>query len=154
MVLKIRFDISKPFTPENIFGLDKVVGLYFISTTKTNIPYPFESSHLIYIGMSEKTSNGIASRLKGHFDGTSGNLGLSNYRKTQPLTFTYLNFDSVKSFWQQRVEDLESYFIQDFVQKHGVYPICNNKTGFPEFQQGKHTILEIDWKYFKEITHE
>ena len=146
--LQIRFDTLRPFELDSISGLEKVVGLYFISVSKTEILYPFRSSRLIYIGMSEKTSNSIASRLRGHFDGTSGNLGLTNYRKAQSLMFTYLNFDSIKSFWRQRVEDLESYFIQDFVQKYGVYPICNNKTGFPDFKQGMHSPLEIDWKHF------
>jgi hypothetical protein len=148
MSLKIRFDSLKLFNPENIFGLEKVVGLYFISTTNIDIQYPFGESKLIYIGMSERVSNSIASRLKGHYDGTSENQGLMNYRKVNALRFTYINFDSIRSFWQQAVEDLESYFIQDFVRHFGVYPICNNKTGFPEFLEGKHVSLKIDWNHF------
>jgi hypothetical protein len=133
MSLIIRFDTLKLFTPEKIFGLEKVVGIYFIATTNINIQYPFGKSKLLYMGMSERISNSIASRLKGHYEGISENQGLANYRKVDPLRFTYINFDSIRSFWQQGIEDLESYFIQDFVQHFGVYPICNNKTGFPDF---------------------
>ena len=147
-MLKIHFDPLRPFSPENFLSLDKVVGLYFISITRGGIGYPFKSSQLIYIGMSERTSSSIASRLKGHFDGSSGNAGLVNYRKAGPLLFTYLNFDSLKSFWKQRIEDLESYFIQSFVHDYGVYPICNNKTGFPDFKKGQFTDLQIDWDHF------
>ncbi len=146
--LNIRFDTLKPFTPENINGLEKVVGLYFISNTNLYIQYPFEISKLLYIGMSERISNSIASRLKGHYEGTSENQGLVNYRKANTLQFTYINFESIRSFWQQSVEDLESYFIQDFVRRLGVYPICNNKTGFPEFHEGRHVPLNIDWNHF------
>ena len=79
--------------------------------------------------MSEKT-NSIGKRLSGHYDGTSGNEGLLNYRKTDGLYFTYLNFEMLKKTWGYRIEDLESYFILDFMDKYGVYPLCNNKSGF------------------------
>jgi hypothetical protein len=147
--MQIHFDSLKPFSSENYSILDRVVGLYFIALTKSVIPYPFRDSQLIYIGMSEKPSNSIASRLRDHFDGTSGNLGLTNYRVREPLVFTHLNFDAMSSFWRQRIEDLESYFIQDFVARYGVYPICNNKTGFPEFSTENTTQLEIEWEYFE-----
>src|SRR3546814_16109209 len=78
--------------------------------------------------MSEKKTNSIGSRLSGHFGGKSKNVGLVNYRKVEPLWFTYINFEMLKSIWAYRVEDLESYFILNFVQHFGVYPICNNKT--------------------------
>jgi|TARA_B110000967_G_C18873023_1_gene556577 hypothetical protein len=82
--------------------------------------------------MSEKKTNSIGSRLLGHFDGKSKYLGLTNYRKVEPLLFTYINFEMLKNIWQFRIEDLESYFILDFVKKYGVYPICNNKSGFEQ----------------------
>ena len=43
--------------------------------------------------------------------------------------FTHLNFEMLRRLWKQSIEDLESYFILDFVRLYGVYPICNNKTG-------------------------
>ncbi len=99
--------------------------------------------------MSEKKTNSIGSRLAGHFDGQSGNIGLSSYRKVEQLHFTYLNFDMLKSVWKYRIEDLESYFILDFVKQFGVYPICNNKTGFEILQSNLPITLTIDWSYFR-----
>ncbi|MFC2093846.1 hypothetical protein ACFLSV_08095, partial [Bacteroidota bacterium] len=127
---KIFFDSPKSFEIENIKPLNGLVGLYFIFTKQTLIQYPFNKSRLLYIGMSEKKTNGIGSRLTGHFDGKSKNLGLVNYRKVGQLLFTYINFTMMKNFWEHRIEDLESYFILDFLKSYGVYPICNNKSGF------------------------
>jgi hypothetical protein len=98
--------------------------------------------------MSEKKTNSIGSRLMGHYDGQSGNIGISNYRKVEPLGFTYINYDMLKYFWKYRIEDLESYFILDFVKLFGVYPICNNKTGFEILRTDLSLNMEIDWNYF------
>ena len=146
--LKIYFDEPKGFEPRNFASLGKICGLYFIFLTKRSINYPFKNSKLVYIGMSEKRTNSIASRLACHFDGTSKNIGLTNFKQVDDLRFVYLNFDTLKSFWSQRVEDLESFFIQDFVKEFGVYPICNNKTGFPDFDEKRNNPLSIDWEYF------
>ncbi len=67
--LKIYFDEPKVFEIKNIQSLTGSVGLYFIFTKQTQIQYPFKKSRLIYIGMSEKKTNSIGSRLTGHFDG-------------------------------------------------------------------------------------
>lgn len=99
--------------------------------------------------MSERRTNSIGNRLLGHFDGKSKNLGLVNYRKVEPLFFTYINFEMLKNLWQFRIEDLESYFILDFVEQFGVYPICNNKSGFEIQHQTLTSSFKIDWKYFK-----
>lgn len=99
--------------------------------------------------MSEKKTNSIGSRLLGHFDGKSKNLGLTNYRSVEPLLFTYINFEMLKNIWQFRIEDLESYFILDFVKQYGVYPICNNKSGFEIQTKTLTSSFKIDWKYFK-----
>lgn len=148
MKLKIHFDNLKLFRPDNFIGLNKVVGIYLIATKDISIQYPFAASKLIYIGMSERFSNSIASRLNGHYDGVSKNQGLVNYRKVNDLVFTYINYHSISHLWHQSIEDLESYFLQDFVHKFGVYPICNNRTGFPEFYKNMHIPLEIDWQHF------
>ncbi|HEX9667814.1 MAG TPA: hypothetical protein VGA95_14800 [Thermodesulfobacteriota bacterium] len=99
--------------------------------------------------MSEKKTNSIGKRLSDHYEGSSGNEGLVNYRKTEGLYFTYLNFEMLKQLWNYRIEDLESYFILDFLKIYGVYPICNNKTGFEIKEIDLPVILEIDWNYFE-----
>lgn len=147
--LQINFDTPKQFELSNIKSLNGIVGLYFIFTTCTFIQYPFKKSRLLYIGMSEKKTNSIGSRLAGHFDGKSKNLGLVNYRKVDPLCFTFINFEMLRKFWDFRIEDLESYFILDFVEKYGVYPICNNKSGFEILEKKVEADFIINWKYFE-----
>jgi len=146
---KINFDKHQNFELRNIKPLVGICGLYFIFLKETEIPYPFGKSRLIYIGMSEKKTNSIGKRLSGHYDGTSGNEGLLNYRKTEGLYFTYFNFEMLKRIWSYRIEDLESYFILDFLDKYGIYPICNNKSGFEIKKHDVPVTLEIDWKYFE-----
>ena len=128
--IKIYFNKPKIFNLQNIKPLNHITGLYFIFLTKTEIQYPLRKSRLIYIGMSEKRTNSIGNRLAGHYDGQSGNIGINNYKRLEQLKFTYINFEMLKKIWTLRIEDLESYFILDFVKNYGVYPICNNKTGF------------------------
>jgi hypothetical protein len=147
--IKIFFDEAKSFEMGNIKPLAGIMGLYFIFNSKTEIQYPFKKSRLIYIGMSEKRTNSIGKRLSDHYDGKSGNPGLVNYRKVESLYFTYINFEMLKKFWEHRIEDLESYFILDFVNHYGVYPICNNKTGFEILKSDLNINLEIDWSYFE-----
>ncbi|MBU2652543.1 MAG: hypothetical protein KKA81_16585 [Bacteroidetes bacterium] len=145
----IYFDSPKLFEANNIKPLNGITGLYFIFSQSIEIQYPFQKSKLLYIGMSERRTNSIGNRLLGHFDGKSKNLGLVNYRKVEPLFFTYINFEMLKNLWQFRIEDLESYFILDFVEQFGVYPICNNKSGFEIQHQTLTSSFKIDWKYFK-----
>jgi len=147
--IKIFFDNHLNFELININPLMGIRGLYFIFLKKIEIPYPFRKSRLIYIGMSEKKTNSIGKRLSDHYEGSSGNEGLVNYRKTEGLYFTYLNFEMLKQLWNYRIEDLESYFILDFLKIYGVYPICNNKTGFEIKEIDLPVILEIDWNYFE-----
>ena len=145
----IFFDNPKPFVLANIKPLNGIAGLYFIFSQSIDIQYPFEKSKLLYIGMSEKKTNSIASRLSGHFDGKSKNIGLTNYRKIEPLLFTYINFEMLQNIWHFRIEDLESYFLLNFVEHFGVYTICNNKTGFEILNNTLSTSFKIDWDYFK-----
>lgn len=147
--ISIYFDAPKPFVLENIKPLAGIAGLYFIFSTTIFIQYPFDKSRLLYIGMSERKTNSIGNRLIGHFDGTSKNLGLVNYRKIEPLHFTYLNYEILQNIWQYRIEDLESYFILNFVKHFGVYPICNNKSGYEILNNQVKTKLNINWNYFK-----
>lgn len=147
--ISIYFDEPKSFEPVNTKALGGIVGLYFIFTQNTFIQYPFDISKLLYIGMSEKKTNSIGNRLSGHFDGKSKNIGLINYRKIEPLLFTYINFEVLKTNWDFRIEDLESYFILSFVEHYGVYPICNNKTGAEIHSSELNISLKIDWNFFK-----
>lgn len=147
-VIHINFDTPKQFELSNIKPLNGIVGLYFIFSANTLIQYPFRKSRLLYIGMSERKTNSMGSRLTGHFGGKSKNVGLVNYRKIEPLFFTYINFEMLKTFWQLRIEDLESYFILNFVENFGVYPICNNKTGFEVLNNILKVDISIDWNYF------
>lgn len=147
--VSIYFDSPKDFIPDNIRPLNGIAGLYFIFSKSIDINYPFDVSKLLYIGMSEKKTNSIGSRLIGHYDGKSKNTGLINYRKTEPLLFTYFNFEMLRSVWEYKIEDLESYFLLDFVDKYGVYPICNNKTSSQILKNELITSFRINWEYFK-----
>ena len=144
--IKINFDIPKKFEVANTKTLGGVVGLYFIFSEKTYIQYPFKKSRLLYVGMSEKKTNSMGSRLTSHLEGK--NVGLINYRKVSPLYFTYLNYEMLKNVWSLRIEDLESYFLLDFVKNFGVYPICNNKTGFEVLNNDLAVNFNINWNYF------
>ncbi|MCA6079389.1 MAG: cysteine-rich KTR domain-containing protein [Endomicrobium sp.] len=148
-IVNIYFDNPMPFEADNIKPLNGIIGLYFIFSPNNQIQYPFDKSKLLYIGMSEKKTNGIGSRLIGHFEGKSKNIGLVNYRKIKPLWFTYINFEILKNIWEFRVEDLESYFILNFVENFGVYPICNNKTGLKVLNNTILINFKINWSYFK-----
>lgn len=146
--IKIYFNESKLFNLQNIKPLNHITGLYFIFLSNTEIQYPFKKSMLLYIGMSEKRTNSIGNRLADHIDGQSGNIGISNYKKLEQLNFTYINFEMLKKIWLLRIEDLESYLILNFVKNYGVYPICNNKTGFEILKSDLEIELKIDWDYF------
>jgi hypothetical protein len=148
MSMKINFGEPSPFEPRSFSPHSSACGLYFIFLPSRKISYPLRESRLIYIGMSEKVTNSISSRLNDHFDGRSGNLGLANYRKTDGLKFVCINFETLKPFWAEKIEKLESYFILDFVKNFGVYPICNNKSGFPDFDSLKTRDFSINWTYF------
>ena len=148
MSLKINFDKPLDFDPKNIKALKNICGLYLIFLAKRTISYPHKDSRLVYIGMSEKPTNSISNRLMSHYEGKSGNFGLKNYRSTDKLLFAYINFEIVRSFWPRSIEDFESSFILDFLKEFGVYPICNNKTGFPDLSSKLESLLKIDWNYF------
>lgn len=148
-IYKINFSEGKKLEPQNIERLMGICGLYFIFLQKNEIQYPFGKSRLIYIGMSEKRTNSIGKRLMQHYSGESGNMGIFNYKKIDELYFTYLNFEMLKKLWPYRIEDLESYFILDFLRNYGTYPICNGKAGQEIVQKGFNLVFEINWKFFE-----
>jgi len=145
---KINFAQYQKFELVNFQLLMGLIGLYFIFLPGRKISYPFRDSRLIYIGMSEKKTNSIGKRLTDHVNGVSGNRGLTSYNQMDGLYFTYFNFDMYKDHWSGKVEDLENYFIVDFVDKFGVYPICNNKSSDIGFNQIVNVKFEINWNYF------
>lgn len=101
--IDIYFDNPMEFEAKNIKPLSGITGLYFIFSSSIEIQYPFDKSKLLYIGMSEKT-NSISSRLSGHFDGKSKNVGLLNYRKVEPLWFIHINIEMLKNIWNFRLK--------------------------------------------------
>lgn len=145
----IKFKEFYKFDPLNFDKFIEVCGLYFIFLSNYEIQYPFGKSRLIYIGMSEKKTNSIGRRLFQHYFGASGNIGLINYKKLDQLYFTYLNYNIFREIWPNSVEDLENYFICDFVGKYGVYPICNNKLKDINIKKNLAIILEIKWDFFE-----
>lgn len=147
--VKIFFDEGRTFDQSNIRPLMGITGLYFIYNEEMQIQYPFHKSRLIYIGMSEKKTNSIGKRLQGHLEGKSGNTGIISYSKVNSLSFTHINFEMLKGVWTLRIEDLESYFILDFVKTYGVYPICNNKSGYDVLDNNSDNNLTLDWGYFQ-----
>lgn len=147
--IKINFDAPLIFEPQSYKPLMGIIGLYFLFLSNTKIQYPFDKSRLIYIGMSEKRTNSIGKRLTDHFDGKSGNIGLTNYRALDEMNFTYLNFEMIRNYWPTTIEFLETYFISGFVKTFGVYPICNNKTGPESKENNTNERFLIDWDFFK-----
>lgn len=128
--VQLFFDEGQKFDVRNVKNLVGLVGLYFISNREIRIRYPVRESRLIYIGMSEKRTNSIGRRLQSHHEGISGNAGITNYLKVNQLYFNHINFEMLKKQWSLNVESLESFFISSFVERYGVYPICNNKSGY------------------------
>ena len=147
--IQINFDEGKEFLLNNVRPLTGLIGLYFIYNREISIQYPFQKSKLIYIGMSEKKTNSIGKRLQGHLEGTSGNKGIQGYKSVNELYFTYINFEMLKKRWTSSIELLESYFISNFVEKFGVYPICNNQSGYDLSKLDLDLKLIIDWEYFQ-----
>ncbi len=146
---RIRFEEGRTLNRRNAKRYKGVTGLYFIYNTEMPIRYPFRSSKLIYIGMSEKRTNSVGRRLQEHMDGTSGNDGLVNYGSANELRVTVLNSQLFDGKWELGVESLESYFILDFVSSYGVYPICNNKSGYDILTSDNVPNISIDWSRFE-----
>ena len=85
----------------------------------------------------------------GHLEGSSGNEGILSYKKVNDLFFTYINFEMLKKHWPLNVESLESFFILNFVKMYGVYPICNNKSGYNILNTNLDIGIKIDWENFR-----
>lgn len=151
MVIRFNKETINNFNIENFSTLVGKVGLYLIYLNDLLIPYPLRCSRLIYIGMSESRINSIGNRLRDHLAGRSRNRGITGYKQNWQLSFTYLEYEFLKHiFTEEKIEYIETYFLEDFANKHGAYPICNNKRGLEEIPKIINT-PKIDWNFFGEV---
>lgn len=150
MIIRFNKTLVNKFDIKNFSTLVGLVGLYFIFLEDLIIPYPFNESRLIYIGMSESRSNSIGNRLRDHIAGRSRNTGIIGYHKKWKLGFTYLDYEFLKQvFPSLDIESIETYFLEDFANFFGVYPICNNRRGASEEKQELNDSPQIDWEFFR-----
>ena len=145
MIQEIFFEDPIAFRLDKFKILEGMRGLYFVFRDEITIPYPFQNSRLIYIGMSAEVTNGIGKRLESHFKG--GNIGISNYKEKENLLFTYKNIERIDG-WHKRIKLLESYFITDFISFSGCLPICNNQSDKEILTKNSQTFFNINWSYF------
>lgn len=148
-VLSIGFYEEHDLNDTSIRLVQGTIGLYFLYLKDLRIPYPFQGSRLIYVGMSESKQNSIGNRLKGHKTGQSGNAGIMNYAKRYRVRFTFHSQQILETLGSKNVLELESYFLEDFLSNYGSYPICNNQSGtsFPETRLSP-AAIRINWEYF------
>lgn len=147
--MNIIFTRTYNLREQEVKFVQGVAGIYFIFLTDISIAYPFEASRLIYIGMSESRQNSIAMRLRGHLTGQSGNLGISNYAKTHSVKFTFYSADVLQNYGNDNVFDMESFFLSDFLLRHGSFPICNGQAGHQFSDTGKEITAKVDWTFFQ-----
>ena len=149
--MKLEFDKNKIY-PLSLIEIEKLKGLtgvYFIFLNEIFIPYPLNKSRLIYIGMSESIENSLEGRLKSHVSVYSNNAGIRNYFEKYQLFFTFHTIELLKHLSMLDIPALENYFIADFVEKHGVYPICNNRNDLPLTIGQKVNPFEIGWEFWQ-----
>lgn len=147
--MNIVFTRTYNLAEQEVKFVQGLVGVYFIFLKDVAIAYPFAASRLIYIGMSESRQNSIAMRLRGHLTGQSGNLGISNYAKVHSVKFTCHSADVLRSFGNENIFDLESFFLSDFLGLHGSYPICNGQAGHQLSETGQRLSAKVDWSFFQ-----
>ncbi len=146
----IGFSEDKPFSERAISFTAGIVGLYFIFLKEVRISYPFESSRLIYIGMSESRQNSIGKRLRSHLTGQSGNRAIKNYASRHEVRFSYYPLRILEGIGTANLSLIESIFLEKFMQSHGAFPICNNQSGVQPTSITR--LIEdviVDWSYFK-----
>jgi hypothetical protein len=101
--------------------------------------------------MSESRINSIGKRLKDHASGRSNNKGIIGYNKRWGINFTYIDYDFLKHiFASENIDAVETFFLEDFANTFGSYPICNNKRGDLGKLSRKKDSPGIDWQFFGE----
>ncbi|AGI69861.1 hypothetical protein OAN307_c45040 [Octadecabacter antarcticus 307] len=146
--MRILFTKAYNLREQEIKFVQGVAGIYFIYLVDLEISYPFQSSKLIYIGMSESKHNSLSMRLRGHLTGQSGNTGISNYAANYKVKFTYYSAEVLKTYGNDNVYDLESFFLTDFLEHHGSHPICNGQAGHRLSDLSKKISASVDWTFF------
>jgi len=137
------------FNDRSIKFTQGVVGIYFIFLEELAIPYPFEKSRLIYIGLSESKQNSIGKRLYAHLTGRSGNHGIKNYAQRYRARFTFHTFQLLQNLGATDLYEIESFFLTSFFNAMGLFPICNNQSGifFAESSISQRDVA-VDWNHF------
>jgi hypothetical protein len=146
--MRILFTQSYNLNEQEIKFVRGVAGIYFIYLTNGEIAYPFSNSKLIYIGMSESKQNSLSKRLGGHLSGQSGNMGISNYAKTQKVKFTYYSAEVLSYYGNENLFDIESFFLSDFLTHSGCFPICNGQSGHKPSETSSPITASVDWSFF------
>ena len=75
-IIDVYFDTPLSFEVNNIKPLNGIVGLYFIFSSTVQYNTRLKNQNCCILGMSEKKTNSIGSRLIGHFKDKSKNIGL------------------------------------------------------------------------------
>ncbi|MBU4502189.1 MAG: hypothetical protein KKA79_06335 [Nanoarchaeota archaeon] len=148
MIIRFNKALVNKFDLNNFSAIVGSIGLYFIFLDDLLIPYPFKESKLIYIGMSESRANSIGNRLRDHIAGRSNNAGIMGYYKKWDLSFTYLDYEFLKQVFEKDIEFIETFFLEDFANYFGVYPICNNRRGSFNKEERFNDFPQIDWEFF------
>ena len=146
--MNIIFTRTYSFREQEVKFVQGLTGIYFIFLTDLRIAYPFQSSGLIYIGMSESKQNSIAMRLRGHLTGQSGNSGISNYAKAHKVKFTTYSAEVLRNFGNDNLFDVESFFLSSFLDTHGAFPICNGQAGHQLSSPEKNLSARVEWSFF------
>ncbi|KAB2710626.1 GIY-YIG nuclease family protein [Brucella intermedia] len=146
--MRIIFTQTYNLSEQEIKFVRGVAGLYFIYLTQNVIAYPFAKSKLIYIGMSESRQNSLFKRLGGHLTGQSGNMGIRNYAKTQKLKFAYYSAEVLSNSGNENLFDIESFFLSDFLDRYGCFPICNGQSGHRLSEESSPIAADVDWSFF------
>lgn len=146
---QISFLHEYNFDDRSIRFTDGLVGIYFIYLEEFPVVYPFGYSRLIYLGLSESKQNSVGRRLSAHLSGRSGNQCIKNFAARHSVRFTFHTFDLLKNLGSGNLYELESYFLTDFLQYRGAFPICNSQSGIKLLEpsipdQG----VQVDWEYF------
>ena len=145
----IVFSEDKPFSKRAIRFTLGVTGLYFIFLKNVRVTYPFESSRLIYIGMSESPQNSIGKRLRSHLTGQSGNRAIKNYSSCCEVRFTHYPLKLLENIGTTSLSLIESIFLEKFMLTHGAFPICNNQSGVQLNSLTKNVVeFKVNWSYF------
>jgi hypothetical protein len=148
-VMTISFSEGYHLSERAIRLVKGVVGLYFVYLDEQAITYPFHSSRLIYIGLSESKQNSIGNRLRGHLIGQSGNLGIKNYAQSYATKFTFHSFELLQTLGTRSLFELEDYFLTNFQDNFGAFPICNGQSGVkvttPFLDANRSRVL---WEFF------